>query len=388
MINKFLNNNYEEYKVDITSEHINQINDKIKKTNYKRLLIFSILTTVLEVILIIFNDIPVIFKGNGNVFIGKMYLLFHSLILITSSTVLILLRIYKKKRSSKIYNFIAETTVLLGMTCMAFIGALDQITIGQITSYITILIICGIAILIKPPKNYLVYSVPHLIFLYLTFRFQENQNILLDIVVNSTMYYICVLLISKVIYENQVEHIVKNIVLEATNKKLEYISNYDFLTNLFNRRYFEDVIKTKITEDKNYEKKEIAIGVMDIDHFKSVNDKYGHKAGDIVLQEVAKIITENIGDTDLTARWGGEEFIILFADKSIESCETIANKIREEIERNDVLFDNSSICVTASFGLTKFEGNTEKDFSNGFKKADEALYLAKKNGRNRIECLY
>lgn len=89
----------------------------------------------------------------------------------------------------------------------------------------------------------------------------------------------------------------------------------------------------------------------------------------------------------MVARWGGEEFIILFSDISIENAEIIVNKIREKIEENKILFDNNTIQVTASFGLTKIMGNTEENFENSFKTADEALYLAKTNGRNRVDKL-
>ncbi len=387
MINKFFYKDSEKYKVDLTLDHIKQVQDKIKLINYKRLIIFSILTTVLEVALIIFNDIRALITGNSDIFVAKMYLIFHLLILITSSTVLILLRIYKNKQDSKIYNFIAEITVFLGIMCMAVIGVLDQYTIGTITSYITILVVVGITILIKPPRNYIVYSIPHFVFLYLTLRFQENQNLILDTVVNSTMFYVCVLLISKVTYENQVDHILKNIILEETNKRLEYISNYDFLTNLSNRRHFESLIKANILDNKHYENRKTVLAIMDIDHFKSVNDEYGHHAGDVVLQEVAKIIVDNIQEGNLAARWGGEEFIVLFPNTSIEKCQFIVNEIRKKIEKSEVMFENNLINVTASFGLTDVKGNTDKEFLVGFKKADEALYLAKQNGRNRIEWL-
>lgn len=385
MINKLFYKDSGKCKMDLTSDHIKQVQDKIKEINYKRLLIFSILTTVLEVSLIIFHDILALMKGNGDIFVLKMYLIFHLLILMTSSTVLILLRIYKNKLESKIYNVIAEITVFSGIMCMAAIGALDQYTIGTITSYITILVVVGVVILIKPPRNYIVYSIPHFLFLYLILRMQENQNLILDTVVNSTMFYLCVLLISKVIYENQVDHIVKNIVLEDINKQLNYISNYDFLTNLFNRRHFESLLKTNILDNRYYENKTLVLGIMDIDHFKLVNDGYGHKAGDAVLQEVAKIIVDNIHEGNLTARWGGEEFVLLFPDTSIEKSQSIINEIREKIEKNEVSFERNSISVTASFGLTEMKGNSEKDVLIGFKKADEALYLAKQNGRNRIE---
>lgn len=134
------------------------------------------------------------------------------------------------------------------------ISGLDQITSGQITSYITALLICGVLALIKTPRNYLIYSISHIIFICLSFLFQRNQGLLLSNIINGTVFYFSVLVLSKLTYENQVNILIKNIILEETNNELEYLSNYDGLTNLFNRRYFETAIKESITENKSCEK--------------------------------------------------------------------------------------------------------------------------------------
>ncbi|PJI07007.1 MULTISPECIES: GGDEF domain-containing protein [Clostridium] len=370
--------------LEVTPAHINEVNDEIREINYKRFFVFSIVTGIIELILIVFYDIPSINKGNCNL-IDIMYLFFHSCILITSLTVFFILKSYRKNESKKTPCVIAEIPILLFMIFVACISGLDQITSGQVTSYITGLLICGVLALIKPPRNYLIYSISHIIFICLSLMFQKDQGILLNNIINGTVFYFSVLVLSKLTYENQINILIKNIILEETNNKLKYISNYDALTNLFNRRYFETVIKRSIIENKSYKNKEAIIAIMDIDYFKSINDKYGHKAGDVVLQETSAIIDENIRKIDLAARWGGEEFIILFPDISAKNAEIIVNRIRQKIEENRVLFDNNSIQVTASFGLTRLMGNTEENFENCFKTADKALYLAKTNGRNRVE---
>ncbi|WP_234124363.1 GGDEF domain-containing protein [Clostridium hydrogenum] len=387
MLNKFFGINTDQDNLGITLEHINEVDNEIRKINYRRFFIFSIVTSIIELLLIVFHDIPSISKSNGNLFIYVMYFIFHFFILVTSSTVFFILKNYRKNENNKVPYLITEISILFFMIFLAFISVLDQITVGQITSYITGLMLCGILALIKPPRNYLVYSIPHAIFICLSLIFQKNSGILLSNIVNSTTFYFCILIMSKLIYESQVNIMVKNIVLEETNKKLEYISNYDALTNLFSRRYFETAIKRDIIENKLYEKKEAIIAIMDIDYFKAINDKYGHKAGDVVLQKTAEIIGESIRKVDLAARWGGEEFIILFSSTSIENAEVITSEIREKIEKNEILFDNNYIRITMSFGLTKFKGSTEEEFEKCFKIADEALYLAKSNGRNRIEKL-
>ncbi len=373
------------YSYDITEENIQQIGKNIKAINYKRLVIFSFLTMVLEVLLIVFNDIPALTNQKHGEGIDQAYFLLHGIILMTSLTVLILLKVYNNRRDSYVFDFIAEGTIFIGMTCMAFIGVLDQLVVGQITSYVTMLIICGIAILIKPPKNYIVYSIPHFIFLMLTFKFQQNPNMLVDVAVNSTLYYMCVLVISKIVYDNQVEHMLKNMMLEASNKQLEYLSNYDHLTNLYNRRYFESVIIQEITDNPAYVSRNIIVGIMDIDHFKKVNDAYGHKAGDKVLQEISKRIKKHITGKNSSSRWGGEEFSFVFIDMTREQCHTLVEELRVIIEDMIVEFEKYSIRITSSFGLAKLQGVREQDVSIGFIQADNALYIAKENGRNCIQ---
>lgn len=367
--------------LEVASAHISEVNSEIRKINYRRFFIFSIIVSIIELLLIVFYDIPAINKNNNDLHISIMYFIFHFLMLITGLTVFFILNNYRKNESSKVPCLIIEVSILLFMIFVACIGVLDQIKIGQITSYISVLMLCGVLALIKPPRNYIIYSISHIIFIFGSFLFQKNQGVIVSNIINGTIFYFSVLVMSKLTYENQVNILIKNIILEENNKKLEYISNYDGLTNLFNRRYFETFVK----ENAIGEKKDKIIAIMDIDYFKSINDRFGHKAGDVMLQKTAIIISESIREIDLAARWGGEEFIILFSDISIENAEIIVNIIREKIEKNIILFDNNFIQVTASFGLTKVMGNTEEDFENCFKTADRALYLAKANGRNRVE---
>lgn len=386
MGNKLFRTKTDKRKTSLSDEQVYQIKNKIKAINYKRLLIFSILTSILEIALIIFHDFPVLLNENDDKSVSNMYFVLHLLILLVSLIVLSLLQIYRNRPDSRVYDFIAEITVLAGITLMAAVGALDLYSIGSVTSYISISVVVAIVILVEPPKNYIVYSIPHILFLLLAYHMHGDQRLTKDTMVNSTLFFLCILLVSKVLYETQEEQIASNIVLEETNKKLEYLSNYDFLTNIYNRRHFEDLVISNVAK-QHYAGKTVALGVIDIDFFKSVNDNYGHKAGDMVIQEVAKKILHSLNKDDLAARWGGEEFMILLAGRNVEVSHNIANEIRESVENMIVNIEGNTICVTVSLGLTEFTGDTEKDFFEGFKKADEALYLAKENGRNRIEWL-
>lgn len=123
---------------------------------------------------------------------------------------------------------------------------------------------------------------------------------------------------------------------------------------------------------------------MDLDFFKKINDNFGHHVGDIVLKETAILIKTSLSEEDIVARWGGEEFIFYFPNKSLTESLILLNKLKDTISSHLIKVDNVEITVTASFGVTEFLVYTEQDYINTFKLADEALYKAKNNGRNII----
>jgi len=162
-----------------------------------------------------------------------------------------------------------------------------------------------------------------------------------------------------------------------TEKKV-YI---DKLTNVYNRNKFDAVFHDEIAYAKKYTS-QLCIAMIDIDKFKNFNDKYGHLIGDEVLCSMAQTVNEHVRDTDIFARWGGEEFVILFKNISIERTKQITLKIKDMIQENTHPVAGQ---ITASFGITQYiDGDTEESI---FKRCDEALYLAKENGRNRVEVL-
>lgn len=161
---------------------------------------------------------------------------------------------------------------------------------------------------------------------------------------------------------------------EETTKK----AYKDGLTGVYNRNKFEEVFEYEYKRSRRY-KYPICIAMLDIDHFKEFNDKFGHLIGDEVLIMLANEVDEHTRDTDLFARWGGEEFVILFTNISLESAKAKANDIRKHIQS---LEHKTAGSVTASFGVAEIkEDDTMKSLLN---RADEALYEAKESGRNCV----
>lgn len=162
-------------------------------------------------------------------------------------------------------------------------------------------------------------------------------------------------------------------------KRIEELSITDRLTGLYNRLKLDELFAFHISVAKRH-KSAFSIIILDIDKFKSVNDTYGHQAGDTVLKKIALILKENCRLEDTLGRWGGEEFLILLPSSDLDSGIALAQKLRAKIEA--YVFDKIGVC-TASFGVSSFhEGDNEQTMVS---RADLALYRAKESGRNKVE---
>ena len=163
------------------------------------------------------------------------------------------------------------------------------------------------------------------------------------------------------------------------------LSTKDPLTNLYNRRYFFDRIEEEI--QRAIRKKELmVIAIFDIDFFKCVNDTYGHLCGDFILKELSAMIRKNVRETDLLARFGGEEFVAAFFDVELNGIYKRLADIREGIASHLFVFEGNSIRRTLSIGFTVFQPdlNGNVKVQHLVSEADRALYHAKETGRNKI----
>ncbi|MFT5660107.1 MAG: diguanylate cyclase (GGDEF)-like protein [Sulfurimonas sp.] len=166
--------------------------------------------------------------------------------------------------------------------------------------------------------------------------------------------------------------------LQIIAEKKAYI---DGLTNVYNRSKFDEIFEKEILCTKRY-KSPLSIAILDVDRFKEFNDTYGHLIGDEVLIVLAQTVNTHVRETDTFARWGGEEFVILFKSTLSLDAKVVAKKLKDRIEEN---IHPEAGKITASFGVTQYqEGDTLKSI---FNRCDKALYIAKKNGRNRVEVL-
>jgi len=171
--------------------------------------------------------------------------------------------------------------------------------------------------------------------------------------------------------------------VEKLNEELKVMSRIDGLTGLFNRRYWQERFEYtfKLAQRRG---KPITAMMLDIDHFKKVNDTYGHQAGDSVIRAIAGVIKNSVRETDLAGRYGGEEFAIILTDSSADNATKVAERIRQEAEATPVEHEGQQIAYTVSLGLAEFCPDCSSSMA-WLEMADQALYEAKMAGRNQFK---
>lgn len=172
--------------------------------------------------------------------------------------------------------------------------------------------------------------------------------------------------------------------LRDANKRLESLADTDGLTNLYNRRYFDALLVRELQRTARY-KTPLGIVLLDIDHFKYVNDTFGHSMGDEVLRNVSRIVTSSVRVTDSAARYGGEEIAIVFTQTTAQGVSEVTERLRQRLADFSHTYEEQTVQRTASFGVSVCDGRgampTAKEIVD---RADRALYRAKHTGRNRI----
>lgn len=172
-------------------------------------------------------------------------------------------------------------------------------------------------------------------------------------------------------------------IIQLEREKLEALlqSRIDGLTDLHNRIDFDERFEAEFTASRRHEKA-LSLLFLDIDHFKNLNDNYGHQAGDEALRQVAKTLKEVCRTEDVPCRYGGEEFTIILPDTGKAGAEQLAERLRAAIEEKEINFEGQKLPVTASIGISTFSHQEKGEAL--IQEADKALYQAKTGGRNKV----
>jgi diguanylate cyclase (GGDEF)-like protein len=284
---------------------------------------------------------------------------------------LVLLRINKDSYSPALYIFLLASFV-------TFVGAIMNVPIDQFRAIWLYLLVLVAYILAGTGTGMVltVASVMAVILLSMTMNVAMNAETLV-----TTVGGLLVLSLIAYIHTDRMNCYAR--LIGESNSELKQLASQDPLTGLFNPRMCtalgEQLMKIAVRENKPF-----SVVYIDLDHFKQINDEYGHQAGDDVLVMVADIIGGYLRDSDVCARLGGEEFCALLPDTDRDGAQQLAENIREQIEKTVHLSGSDKLNVTASFGLAQLLP-TDHSLADIQKRADQALYAAKKGGRNKVD---
>lgn len=367
-------------------------------TNFRRMKRISLIGILVSMLHIIYFLFFVIAESKDEAIWRIGIISSHGvLIILFTFTCLTITYLTKKNKATLLkMQIIQYFSIFILMAIGIVIVSLDQLVTTNITPFIMVCTISALTLLLQP-----LVSVPIFLFAYLLFYFsiafvQYDPLILASNRVNGLTAIAIGIALSNILWQyykkdfsqrnlieqQNTELILQKKMLEETNEKLTHLVAYDSLTGLFNRREFEKIVHRTLLEMKRY-KSNVCIMIVDIDHFKYVNDQYGHPAGDELLKAFSLILKAELRDIDVVARWGGEEFIIMLHNTSAQDSVPVAERIRYTIENNKFLIDGHEIRITASFGISELLYLDTDSLNTAYKKADKALYMAKNNGRNQ-----
>jgi len=374
-------------------------NDKVvekesNKVNISRIYYCSIFAAILSLsyliafIFLINSHKPVEIEWRQGIMLCYliMFLFFVIIFIITK-------KIKNKDIKSKLIHIIPFVYALIIVIFGVIIATIDQLITRSLAPFILLSMIVSVIMLIKPLYSILITLIGCFAIYFALPLTLHNPILLASVRVNAFSTMFLCLVISNVMWRGNLSRILQSMIiqkqkedLEKKNIELEYLAYFDSLTGMYNRRRFEELFEQELylMNELGFDS---SLAIMDVDFFKEVNDNYGHHSGDEVLKSVCKILKENLNENDLIARWGGEEFSILFSKTNLKEAEKIAQKLKNIIQSQTYEIGDNKIKLTASFGVSAINRkmNVKKAIEDCYHKADSALYDAKQNGRNRVE---
>ena len=367
-------------------------------TNFRRMKQISIIGCLVSVLHIIYFLFFVMAETDVESIWRIGIISSHGVLVVFFALTYLAITYLTKKNKATLLNIqIMQYSFIL---ILAMIGVvivtLDQLVTTNITPFFVICAIVALAFLLRPLASVSIYLITYLLFFFSIAYTQYDPLVVASNRVNGLTVLAIGIALSNILWQyytkdfaqrnlieqQNAELVLEKKKLEETNEKLNRLVAYDSLTGLFNRREFEKIVNKTLLEMKRYQSNS-CIMIIDIDHFKDVNDQFGHPVGDEILKVVSLLVKDELREIDSIARWGGEEFIILLHNTPAQDGICVAERIRSVIEKNKFLFDEHEIRITASIGVSELLYLDTDWLSTAYRKADKALYKAKNSGRNQ-----
>lgn len=350
-----------------------EIELNLNKENAKRMQMIDVVILVVIAIQIVSYLV-----SNWNNF-GKELVWVKIAILIVGLLVFAILQGLRKEiaflgeKSSYVIVFVSVLVISLGIV--------NTFVAQHITSDISIYIFIQMAILTgirAKPRYILSILIPTYLFFSIgMFYFQTDSMYLTSHILNGALSNILGFVISSMFYHHSLKNIKDKIDIDEKNKMLKQLSEEDFLTGLYNKRSMYYFLE-KFIEESTLDDNSIHLAILDLDHFKDINDLYGHLYGDEVLRSVGQKIKEHIREKDIATRYGGDEFVVIFKDTDEEYLVSIMKRILLEVSK----IDFKSNRVNFSCGIATWQGESAEEL---FERADKLMYEVKHEGKNNVK---
>lgn len=359
--------------------------DECALINIRRVYYLALIGIPLRII----NILLFTFTGSYDTPILKMWrqriIASHLVLLVFMIGFFLAAHILKKRREPSRAMFILQyiAVIVILASGIAF-AAFDQLITTNITPFSLVCIVSGAVFLIRPQISLMIYLITYGAYYIVLDFFIVNQQVLLSNRVNGITAVGIGFLLSLIIWHYNYVNIIQRRHIETQQKQLMEMAYYDPLTGLPNRRLFHKAIKEEYSSIK-YNGHESVIIILDIDNFKNINDTYGHLVGDKVLEQISGLLKENARKTDIISRFGGEEFLILMPDASLDEGYEFAERLRKIIMKRTFTVGSFNLHLTASFGVSLLDNIDNENFEHSYSLADGALYLAKSKGKNKVE---
>lgn len=361
---------------DIPAEHKEPFIKSLVAQSAARMrvpLVVIIILQALQLMIYLFSDMS-IYKV-PSLFATKLLL-----IVVCTVVSLMLLRVHKR---DSFFERHGEMILLLSVGSIILTTILNTFIAQHITSDISIYILAIFAsasiVRLRPWRAFLLYIFSYIIFAVGIPVFQSNPEYALSHLVNGLILTLLAFIISRMFFNYSLNDYLDKQFIEEKSRALERLAERDGLTELYNHRTILELLESEWRKSQAL-RRPLTLLMLDLDHFKSVNDRFGHRTGDRFLKESAELIRRNIREKDYAGRYGGDEFMIVFPGlESIQVAE-IAKRILFEFREKKI----EDWTFTCSCGIAVFDGVSSGSVEQLIEEADRALYAGKKNGKDKI----
>lgn len=273
----------------------------------------------------------------------------------------------------------------------ALLSAIDQLVTSNITPLLIGCTLVALVFLHRPLSALWLFSLTLALFLFGIQQTQSAPAVLLSNQVNGLSSCAIGLLLAWLQWRNFIQINTQKQRLQAQAKLLEeqnytlsYLAEHDPLSGLLNRRAFNHIVERELLRCQRTQQP-LCLLLLDLDHFKAINDRFGHPLGDAVIKRMATLLSSQVRGLDSLARLGGEEFMLLLSDCDREQGLHIAEKLRQLIESQLQVVDGKAVAVTVSIGMSYLDAGQLSSYDSLYVASDRALYSAKQEGRNRVK---